>query len=181
MTSPISYFILPGYGNSGEDHWQSYFEKTLPNCSRIEQKSWEEPLCEDWVEAIEQALQKVSHENIVLISHSLGGIALAHWADRFPRKILGAMIVAPPDIENPYMDLGLQSFTPIPLQKFPFRSIVVASTDDHWATVDRSTYFANSWGSELRFIENAGHINANSGFGSWDEGMAMLEGFLRLL
>lgn len=178
MTAPISYFILPGFGNSGEDHWQTYFLERLPNCQRIEQKSWEEPLCDDWVEAIEHALQKVSHENIVLISHSLGGIALAHWADRFPRKILGAMIVAPPDLENPYMDLGLQSFTPIPLSRLPFSSILVASTNDHWATADRSAHFAKSWGSELRFVEDAGHINANSGFGPWDEGLAILEGLV---
>ncbi|MBK9936328.1 MAG: alpha/beta hydrolase [Cytophagaceae bacterium] len=30
--------LIPGYDNSNEDHWQTYFENQLPNCHRIQQK-----------------------------------------------------------------------------------------------------------------------------------------------
>lgn len=169
------YFIIPGYGNSGPNHWQTYFESQLPNCKRIEQKSWDKPLCEDWVNTIHEAIMASTPENIVLVSHSMGGIAIALWAQKFNIKIKGAFIVAPPDLENPYMDLGLESFTPIPQIKLPFKSIIVASDSDHWITLDRSKEFAQNWGSKLIVLENAGHINSSAGFGKWDTGLELLK------
>ncbi len=170
-----NYLIIPGFGNSGENHWQTYFEKHLPNCTRIEQQSWDKPLCDDWVNTIQAGIQKYPSETVVLITHSLGGIALAHWASRFNTNIKGAFIVAPPDIENPYMDLSLESFTPIPLLKLSFPSVVIGSTNDHWSTVEKTQNFADQWGSNLIFIGEAGHINTSSGYGVWDEGLALLK------
>jgi len=63
----------------------------------------------------------------------------------------------------------------MPLQKLPFRSVVVASTDDPYVTSERAEFFARSWGSRLIKIANAGHINASSGYGTWPEGEAWLE------
>ncbi len=104
----------------------------------------------------------------------MGGIAIAHWAREFNVKIKGAMIVAPPDLDNPWQDLGLESFTPIPLLPFPFSSVIIGSTNDNWATKERTEAFAKNWGSKLIFIGDAGHITAASGFGNWDEGLRLL-------
>jgi predicted alpha/beta hydrolase family esterase len=30
-----NYLIIPGLGNSGPGHWQTYFEQVLPNCSHF--------------------------------------------------------------------------------------------------------------------------------------------------
>ena len=40
-----NYFIVPGLGNSGPEHWQTYFEKSGSNFQRIEQQEWEAPAC----------------------------------------------------------------------------------------------------------------------------------------
>jgi uncharacterized protein len=169
-----NYLIVPGYGNSGPNHWQSHYEKKLPNCVRIEQKSWDAPTMRDWVTEIDHAVKQYQPETVVLISHSLGGIAIAHWANQYHVKIKGAMIVAPPDVENPFQELGLASFTPIPLEPLPFPSIVVASSNDHWATLERTILFAESWGSELVNIGEAKHINVGSGHHEWEEGLVIL-------
>lgn len=172
---PTTFLILPGYGNSNENHWQSYFEKQLPNCHRVAQKSWDNPRCDDWVQAINEAINACAANSVVLVSHSMGGIAIAHWASRFSTKIKGAFIVAPPDLENPCMDLPIEGFTPIPLVKFSFPSVVVASTNDTWSTVERAQTFADSWGSKLIVIGEAGHINATSGHGAWNQGLELLK------
>jgi predicted alpha/beta hydrolase family esterase len=39
---------------------------------------------------------------------------------------------------------------------------------------ERAKLFADSWGSELVNIGDAGHINVTSGFGEWDEGLEIL-------
>lgn len=170
-----NYLIVPGYGNSGDDHWQTHLEKNLPNCRRIEQKSWNEPLCLDWVNSIHEAVMQHNPETVVLVSHSMGGIAIAHWASQCSIKIKGAMLVAPPDLDNPWQDLGLNSFAPIPVKKLPFRSVLVASTNDNWATAARSEVFARNWDSKLIFIGDAGHINGASGYGNWVEGLQILK------
>ncbi len=177
----LNYLIVPGYGNSDEKHWQSYFEKKLPNCGRLIQKSWESPFCVDWIVGIENALINLERKNTVLVSHSLGGIAIAHWAQKYDTNIMGAFIVAPPDIENPYLDLSLESFTPIPKHNLPFPSLIIASTDDPWASKKRSETFAANWGSKIKFIENAGHINTLSNYGEWHEGVLFLEEFANSL
>ncbi len=118
-------------------------------------------------------------KTVVLISHSMGGIAIAHWAVKFGTQIKAAMIVAPPDLDNPWQDLGLASFTPIPTQKLPFPSVIVGSNNDHWATQQRTKTFAQQWGSTLHFIGNAGHINAASGFGQWHAGLVILKNLIK--
>ena len=45
----LNYFIIPGLGGSGPDHWQTIFEKSGENFQRIVQKNWDEPNINDWV------------------------------------------------------------------------------------------------------------------------------------
>ena len=66
------------------------------------------------------------------------------------------------------------------LRKLPFRSVVVASTNDPFVTLERAELFAASWGSRLIKLPNAGHINTASGHGPWPEGEGWLEEMRRL-
>jgi uncharacterized protein len=170
-----NYLIVPGYGNSGPEHWQTYFENTLPGCIRINQQSWDKPVMQDWVTAINASIMQYDPETVILISHSMGGIAIAHWANQYNLQIKGAMIVAPPDLENPFQELTIENFTPIPATKLPFPSVIVASTNDYWATKERTIQFSQNWGSKLLFIGDAGHINTESGHTNWDEGLEILK------
>lgn len=176
-----NYLIIPGYGNSGPEHWQSYFEKKLRNCYRVQQYSWEKPNKEDWVVEINKAVQFFSPESVVLISHSLGGIALAHWAKKYQTPIKAAMIVAPPNLDEPYQDLGLESFLPIPMEPLNFPTLLVASDNDHWASEAWSKALALKWSSDITILPNAGHINTDAGYGEWHEGLSLLHGFLETI
>ena len=42
-----NYLIVPGSGNSGPEHWQTYFQNSAPNFFRIEQTDWDKPTCKD--------------------------------------------------------------------------------------------------------------------------------------
>jgi predicted alpha/beta hydrolase family esterase len=68
-------------------------------------------------------------------------------------------------------------FAPIPLQTIPFKTIMVASDNDPWVSLERAQYFAAHWGSQLVNIGAAGHINADSGYGKWEQGLKLLESF----
>lgn len=169
------YFIIPGLGNSGPEHWQTYFEKTLPNAHRIEQEEWEAPSCETWIATIEEALQGYDLSHVVLIGHSLGCSTIAHWAGHYGKRVRGALLVAPSDMESPLYTFPIKGFDKIPTERLDFKTTMVTSTNDPWVTLERAQLFAKNWGSTLVNIGDAGHINVAAGFGRWEEGLALLK------
>ncbi|RNI30698.1 RBBP9/YdeN family alpha/beta hydrolase [Rufibacter latericius] len=172
FTSTI--LIVPGLGNSKEDHWQSLWEKHF-NFARIHQKDWETPNREDWVETLDAAVIKHNPENLILVGHSLACITIAFWAAKYKRSIKGALLVAPSDTETPFFPKGTTGFTPIPHQKLPFSSILVASSDDPYMALERAESLALHWGSRFLSIGAAGHINKEAGFGAWPQGLEFLK------
>ncbi|MBC7832417.1 MAG: alpha/beta hydrolase, partial [Hyphomicrobium sp.] len=40
--------IVPGLHGSGPDHWQSWFERQIPNCVRVIQGDWASPNLQLW-------------------------------------------------------------------------------------------------------------------------------------
>jgi predicted alpha/beta hydrolase family esterase len=168
--------ILPGIGNSGPEHWQSRWEAREPALRRIEMPNWDEPELEGWVAALDAAV-KAEPALPVVAAHSLGCLALAHWASRGGR-LHAALLVAVPDPDGPEFPAVAKSFGPVPGQPLPFRSRVVASHDDPYGSFSFAQGCARAWGSELTDVGRAGHINAASGLGDWAAGRALLAGLL---
>ncbi len=170
------YLIVPGVTNSSENHWQSRWEREFPNkFRRIAQTEWDTPVCSDWIAKIEADVQAAGPENVVLVAHSLGCIATAQWAKAFRTKIKGAFLVGPSDCEAESYTFDTKGFAPIPLERLPFKSVVVASTNDEYISMARARQFADAWGSELFDVGAKGHINVGSGFGEWNEGLELLK------
>ena len=145
MTTHV--LILPGWKNSDPSHWQSLWEKEFPDkFRRIEQVEWDSPVCDDWIAKIQDEVKKESPENVVLIAHSLGCTTVAHWAKKFGTKIKAAFLVAPSDCEAPNYTFDTIGFAPIPLEKLPFKSLVVASVNDEYVSIECAKQFATAWG-----------------------------------
>jgi uncharacterized protein len=158
--------IHPGLGNSGPQHWQSLCEKEH-GFTRIEQQDWETPVCEAWIATINDYVSPNDPKDVILVGHSLACTAIAYWAQKYKVEIKGALLVAPSDTEAGTYPPGTTGFKPVPLFKLPFPSIVVASADDYYVSLERATQFAEAWGSELVNIGDAGHINVASVYGEW--------------
>jgi len=169
--------ILPGLHDSEPEHWQSRWETEAKNMHRVIQDNWVTPRCADWVWKLDQAL--AAHgPDAVLVAHSAGCALVAHWvAGRRRRRVRGALLVAPSDPEAASFPPDPIGFAPMPLERFPFRSVVVASSNDPFVTVSRAQVFARAWGSEFVMIGKAGHINSESALGNWPQGLALLRSF----
>lgn len=174
MTFNSTVLILPGLGNSGPEHWQSIWEKEFPAFKRVEQQNWDTPDCETWINYLNSCIPENS-KDVLLVGHSLACQEIVFWAKKFNRKVKGALLVAPSDTEAASYPEGTTGFSPVPLTTLDFPSIVVSSMDDFYVSAERAALFAEAWGSRLIPIGNAGHINAGSGFGNWDEGLALLK------
>ncbi|MFD0668237.1 RBBP9/YdeN family alpha/beta hydrolase [Ramlibacter sp. MAHUQ-53] len=172
---PSNVLILPGWHNSGPAHWQTLWEQRH-GYRRVEQHDWDRPLRGDWITRLEEVLLTCD-EPAVLVAHSLGCVLVAAWASvsRNTDRVKGALLVAPGDVERPDMQGQLHSWRPIALQRLPFRSVLVASQDDPHCHFARARQFAADWGAQCMDHGNAGHINADSGLGSWPEGHVLLQ------
>ena len=175
MAAPV--LIVPGWGDSGPEHWQSLWEQAHPDFRRVAQRDWLYPICHEWVETLSAAIQSAGAP-VVLVAHSLGCLAIAHCARdaSLPdRSIRGALLVAPPDVERPDFPPVLEGFAPIPRERLPFRTIVAASRNDPFSDFARAEALAAAWGSQLVDVGEHGHINADAGFGPWPLGERLLE------
>jgi uncharacterized protein len=113
------------------------------------------------------------------VAHSLSVTAVAHAAPRLPANVRGAFLVSPTDIElSPAAPEEVFGFRPIPRDPLPFPSLLVASSNDPYVSLERAVEFANCWGSDFHQAGEAGHINVASGHGPWPEGLLM---FTRLM
>ncbi len=173
--------IVPGWQDSGPDHWQSRWQARL-NALRVQQTDWHTPRRNDWVLGLQRAIAEADRP-VLLVAHSLGCITIAHWALTAPgafqarRLVRGALLVAPADVERAEAPAELRDFAPVPGRRLPFPTVVVASTTDPYCAFDRAQFFASRWGAQLVSLGDAGHINADAGYTEWAEGFALLHTF----
>ncbi|WP_447588116.1 RBBP9/YdeN family alpha/beta hydrolase [Aquipseudomonas campi] len=173
----IRYLILPGWQGSPDNHWQSHWQQNLPNARRVEQVDWFNPDPHQWVAELERTVSADSTP-VILIAHSLGCITVARWAAQAPlaslRKVRGALLVAPADVERPGCPEALRGFAPIARELLPFPSQLVGSDNDPAASAARAMELARSWGSQAAILAGAGHINVKSGHQRWEQGFGYL-------
>ena len=177
MSVPV--LTIPGLWNSGPQHWQTVWEAQHPSFQRVQQRDWDHPDRSEWVATLEMAVTDCPRPP-VLAAHSLGCALVAQWVeDCGGQGVLGAFLVAPSDVEAPDYPVEGRSFSYMPLSPLPFPSIVVASTNDEYISIERARRFADAWGSQLVIVGDAGHINGASGHGPWPEGETILFGLCK--
>lgn len=170
MTS-TSIIIVPGWRDSGPGHWQSIWAERLPNACRVVQDDWITPTRAAWVTQLEKTVLAQQHP-VVIVAHSLGCIATTHMGEEAASRVKGALLVAPADPERRAV---LSDFAPVPYASLPYRSILVASSNDPYCPIRLAGAYARAWGSEFVRMQNAGHINIESGHGEWPLGVALLQ------
>jgi uncharacterized protein len=176
--------VLPGYQNSGEGHWQTFWEREHPTHPihstylRVQMPDWDHPSRDAWYKTLDAAVA-AADAPVVFAAHSLGCLTVAFWATQYASpeqvaKVAGALLVALPDPAAGQFPTDASGFAPVPLVRLPFPTIVVASTDDPYGGIPFSQSCANAWGSRWFDIGARGHINADSGLGEWEDGQRWL-------
>jgi hypothetical protein len=170
----VSIVIIAGWCDSPPGHWQSLWAEQSPGAVRVPQDDWVSPSRSAWVASIAQTILAQRHP-VVIAAHSLGSIAAAHLPPEVTARVAGALLVAPADPERRAV---LADFAPVPYQRLPYKSIIVASNNDPYCPVRTAGAYARAWGSEFVRLQNAGHINLEAGFGAWPLGLALLQSLI---
>ena len=167
--------LVPGLRDHVEEHWQTWLLGQLPKARMVPPMGRTDLDCVARVEAIEREAQAIEGP-IVVVAHSGGVVMVAHWLQHTQRAVASALLVTPPDFEQPLPagyptqdELQAGNWLPLPRAPLPCPAIVAASRDDPLAHYERVAQMAWDWRATLLDLGNVGHVNPASGFGPWPD------------
>jgi predicted alpha/beta hydrolase family esterase len=137
--------FVPGCGNSINGHWQALWHKELKNSYWVEQNDLENPNCDEWVEALNLLIQSLEG-SILFVTHSFWAGNTVELSEKYIANTLGVFLAAVPDVQGVNFPEVISGYQTPPLEKLPFPSLILVSTDDPYSSVDRAAYFGRNWG-----------------------------------
>ena len=161
-----AFLLLHGLEGSGPEHWQTWIAGRLREHGFLvaypDLPDADAPVLGAWLEALDTELEQLPPAETTVVCHSLGGLL---WLHRDGPPVLRALLVAPPqpDVEV----AGITGFRPAPMRSSARSTRLVCSTDDPWCPPDRSRRIAADLGAPIDWLERAGHINTDGGYGPW--------------
>ncbi|MCK4088831.1 esterase [Acinetobacter radioresistens] len=174
--SSIHTVIVPGVGGSEYEHWQSWLQRQLRSCSRVQQTDWNMPILQEW---IAQFVKTVSlhQEPLQIVAHSFGCLtsiaALAEYPE-LAHRIKNLVLVAPANPER-FGEAGFARNSQYNYAEY-FQNLkirvpaqLIISDNDPWFKLEDAQFFANAWNLKPVSLGKVGHINVASGFGPFPE------------
>ena len=174
----VRVLLLPGWLDSGPQHWQTRWE-ALHGWQRVVQHDWLWPRRGDWMARLDEVLLEADTP-AVLAAHSLGCHLVAAWArhSSHTARVVGALLVAPPDLERDDAPPQIRTWRPVVRARLPFAGELIYSDDDPFSQAEWTRDLAIEWGVPSRSLGPAGHVNADSGLGDWHDGAARVRAFV---
>jgi predicted alpha/beta hydrolase family esterase len=168
--------FVAGYGNSEPEHWQRLWYESTKDAYWVEQKDWNNPNRDIWIDELEKTLLHVK-EPILIVAHSIGCHTVVEWANQYYKNqnIIGALLVAPPNTSAKSFPKDIKGYENPPLEKLPFSSTCILSSNDPYSSLAKAEFLAKKWGSKVVHVGNKGHINLDSNLGYWEEGREILK------
>ncbi len=164
--------LLHGWGGSDSPHWQAWLAgeiaKDYGKVSFLEFSDYDSPDINVWKKELLTELTAFRPD--IVVCHSLANTLWFHLCNdkSIKEKINKLFLVAPPSMSCCIEEL--QNFFPltIPSKLYAKETILVTSTTDPYLTQEEAKELQKSLNVEMKVLENAGHINADSSYGQWD-------------
>ncbi|UFH59412.1 RBBP9/YdeN family alpha/beta hydrolase [Sulfurovum mangrovi] len=163
--------ILHGWGGSDAPHWQAELAaeiaKNYGTVSFPLLDNCHFPSKNRWIKQVKQLIKAFNPDTVVC--HSLAN-TLWFWLceEEDMSTVERLFMVSPPSLDTE--EKTIKSFFPAPMPNDLHAKEVrmIVSDNDPWITVDEAQKMASRYDIPLSVIENAGHINADSGYGKWE-------------
>jgi len=171
--------IVPGVGGSEHTHWQSWLQRQLMSCSRVQQKDWNDPVLETWISEFVNTVAPIQGK-IQIVAHSFGCLTTVAALAQHPelnQKIKNLILVAPAnparfgeagfarDSQQDYQDYQ-DYFHQL---KIEVPTTLLISENDPWLNFEDAQCLAQAWKLNPINLGQVGHINVASGFGPFPE------------
>ncbi|MDF1875136.1 alpha/beta hydrolase [Sulfurimonas sp. SAG-AH-194-I05] len=162
--------LLHGWGGSNFPHWQSWLAseivKEYGKVSFLEFSNYELPNLTNWKEELTKELNDFKPD--IVICHSLANTLWFHLVqEQSIQEVEKLYLVAPPSFRCQVKEL--QSFFPLalPAKTHAKETLLITSTNDAYMTVNEAKKLQDSLGVPMKVLKDAGHINGDSGYGTW--------------
>lgn len=162
--------ILYGWQGSDAPHWQDWLYHALKqrgyNVSFPQLSDNQRPDKEIWMREAKEAFDTVQPQ--IVITHSMGNTLWFHLCNAgLVGEVEQLLMVAPPRDLSEFE--AVKSFFPVeyPKDLHAKHKILVCSDNDPYMSLEESHALAKRLDTELLILENAGHINSESGYGAW--------------
>jgi len=162
--------ILHGLGGSDFPHWQAQLARDLikqnTTVSFPALPSRENPSLEEWKEFVKKEIEHF--KPTVIVCHSLANILWFHICEELDINLDKLMLVAPVQINCDIEEIKEFFPYPIPSDLKSKEVIMAASTNDPYMNVEEAIRLQSKLKVGMKLLEEAGHINADSGYGRLD-------------
>ncbi len=170
-----SFLIVHGLEGSGAQHWQTWLAERLRtrglDVAYPSLPDADNPRVERWLDALHAELAGLPPAETTVLCHSLGSLLwLHHAAARPDTRVARVLLVSPPqpDVDEPESP----GFRPTPLDQSGVAAAadetrLVCSTNDPWCPPETSRRIGRLAGVDIDWLEDAGHVNTDAGFGPW--------------
>jgi len=163
--------LLHGWGGSDFPHWQSYLASEIAKdygcVSFLKFSDFDFPKLDAWRDEMLKEIEEFKPTTIVChsLANTLWFILCNEDALQEVEKLF---LVAPPSLNTDIEEL--KEFFPIKLPKklYAKKTLIVTSTNDPYLTQDEAKQMQQVLKVDMEVLEDAGHINADSGFGKWE-------------
>jgi len=162
--------ILHGWGGSDSPHWQAELAAEVAkhygtvSFPLIQHPHF--PSLNRWRREVLQHLKAFKPDTVVC--HSLANTLWFHLAAEETLKPVKRLFMVAPPSRTTVIE-GLDDFYPAPLPTslYAQETHLIVSDNDPYISLDESKETAIHFDIPLTILENAGHINADSGYGKW--------------
>ena len=163
--------LLHGWGGSDFPHWQSYLASEIAKdygcVSFLKFSDFDFPKLDAWRTELLEEIE--IFKPTIVICHSLANTLWFHLCNEDALKeVKQLFLVAPPSLKTDIEEL--KEFFPLtlPTNIYANKAILVSSTNDPYLTQDEAKQMQESLQIDMKVLVDAGHINADSGFGEWE-------------
>jgi len=162
--------LLAGWGGSDYPHWQSWLAseivKDYGTVNFLKFENFDFPNKILWKQQLIKEIEEFKPD--IVICHSIACILWFHLCNEYKMSDIDKLIlVAPPSLSCDIEELS--SFYPceVPDSLNSTKSLLVSSDNDPYMKMDEINSLQKKLNIPLKILENAGHINSDSGFGEW--------------
>ena len=162
--------ILHGWGGSDFPHWQaelaSEIAKNYGTVSFPLLDNCHFPSKNRWLKQVKKLLKEFKPDTVVC--HSLAN-TLWFWLcqEEGMVEVERLFMISPPSLQT--TEATIKTFFPceIPKNCYAKKIELIVSDNDPWIELSEASSMANSINAHYTVITDAGHINADSGYGKW--------------
>lgn len=179
-------FIIHGWEGKPDSNWfpwmKTELEKENVEVHVLNMPNADFPKMGEWVEHIQKTIGKTD-ENVFLVGHSLGGIAILRYLEYLPEneKAGGILLVAGfsesigiPEIEN-FFEMPVDYAK---VKKSVAKIVIINSDNDPYVPLEQGKIMEEKLGGKFVVMHNAFHINEGEGFFALPTGLEELNKIL---